>query len=82
MRELQTNNYVAIRLPLGTVLIESVQERFNKVLSNTEYELAMVLHPHFRCSLMSDAYNQFYQFTSEPTSEKINTKMIGLVESK
>ena len=41
----------------------------------------MILHPHFRCSLMSDADNQFYQFTSESTREKIKTKMIGLVES-
>ena len=37
MRELQTNNIVAVCLPLGMVLIESVQERFDKVLSNTEY---------------------------------------------
>ena len=30
---------------------------------------------------MSDADNQFYQFTSEPTREKIKTTMIVLVES-
>ena len=57
MRELQTNKNVAVCLPLGTVLIESVQERFDTVLSNTEYQVAMVLHQHFRLSLMSDADN-------------------------
>ena len=57
MRELQTNTNVAVCLPLGTVLIESVQERFDTVLSNTEYQVAMVLHQHFRLSLMSDADN-------------------------
>ena len=30
---------------------------------------------------MSDADNQFYQFTSESTREKIKTEMIGIVES-
>ena len=81
MRELQTNNNVTFCLPLVTVLIESVQERFDKALSNTEYQAAMALHMHFRYSLMSDADNQFYQFTSESTRETIKTTMIGLVES-
>ena len=43
--------------------------------------MAIVLHPHFRFSLMSNDANQFYQFTSESTREKIKTKMIGMVES-
>ena len=30
---------------------------------------------------MSDADNQFFQFTSESTREKIKTKLIGLVDS-
>ena len=30
---------------------------------------------------MSDAYNQFYQFTSESTRDKMKTKMICVVES-
>ena len=30
---------------------------------------------------MSDADNQFYQFTSESTREKIKAKMIGMVQS-
>ena len=51
------------------------------VLSNTGYQVAIALHPHFRFSLMSDADNQFYQFTSESTGGKIKTKMIGTVES-
>ena len=50
MRELQANNNVAVCLALVTALIESVQERFDKVLSNTEYQVAMALHPHFRFS--------------------------------
>ena len=41
----------------------------------------MALHLHFRCSLMPDADNQFYQFASESTREKIKTKIIGMVES-
>ena len=57
MRELQTNNDVAVCLPLGTVWIESVQERFDKILINAEYKVAMVLHPPLRCSLMSDVDN-------------------------
>ena len=81
MPELQTNNNVAFCLPLVTVLIESVPERFDNALSNTEYQAAMALHSHFRYSLMSDADNQFYQFTSESTRETIKTTMIGLVES-
>ena len=80
MRELQTNNNVAFCLPLVTVLIESVQERFDKALTNTEHQETMALHPHFRYSLMSHADNQFYQFTSESTRETIKTTMIGLVE--
>ena len=58
-----------------------MQERFDKVLSNTEYQRAIQLHPHFRFSLMSDADNQYFQFTSEPTHEKIKTKLIGLVNT-
>ena len=58
-----------------------MKKRFDKILSNTEYQVAMALHPHFRCSLISDADNQFYQFTSESASEKIKTKMIVMVES-
>ena len=58
-------------LPLTTALIESVLERFDKVLSNIGYEVAMALHPHFRLSLMWDAENQFYQFSSKSTREKI-----------
>ena len=81
MRELQTNSNVAFCLPLETVLIESVQVRFDKALTNTEYQATMALHPHFRYSLMSDADNQFYQFTSESNREIIKTTMIGLVES-
>ena len=80
MCKLQANNNIAVFLPLVTVLIESVQERFDKVLSNTKYQLAMVLHPHFLPSLMSDADNQFYQLTSKSTLEKMKTKMIGMVE--
>ena len=56
-------------LPLVTVLIAFVQERFDKVLR------------FIRFSLTSDADNQFYRFTSEFTREKIKTKMIGMVES-
>ena len=63
------------------VLIEPVQERFDKALSNTECQAAMALHTHFRYSLMSGANNQFYQFTSESNRETIKTTMIGLVES-
>ena len=47
MRELQTNNNVAVCLPLVTVLIESMPEKFDKVLSNTEYQGAIPLHLHF-----------------------------------
>ena len=57
MSELQTNSNVAFCLTLVTVLIESVHERFDKALTNTEYQATMVLHPHFRYSLMSDADN-------------------------
>ena len=80
MRELQTNNNGAIFLRLVTIMIESVQKRFDKVLSNTEYQEVIALHPHFRFSLMSNADNQFCQFTSKSTYEKIKTKMIGIVE--
>ena len=57
MRELQTNNNVAIFLSLVMVLIESVQERLHKVLSNTEYQVATAWH--FPCSLMSDAAEEW-----------------------
>ena len=81
LRELQTNiGNVAICLQLVTDMIEFVQERFDKVLSNTEHQVAIALPPHFQFSLMSDADNQFYQFTSESTPEKIKTKMILMVE--
>ena len=53
-------------------MIEFVQERYDKVLSNTEYQVAIALPPHFPFSLMSDADNQFYQFTSESTRENID----------
>ena len=79
-REFQTNNNVAVYLPLITVLIESEQQRFDKVLSDTEHQVAVALHPHFRFSLMSDADNQFYQFTCESNREKIKTKMVDMVE--
>ena len=58
-----------------------MQERFDKALSNTEYQATMALHPHFRYSLMSDANNRFYLFTSESNRETIKTTMIDLVES-
>ena len=61
-------------------MTEFVQERFDKVLSNTEHQVAIALPPHFQFSLMSDADNQFYQFTSESTPEKIKTKMILMAE--
>ena len=61
------------------VLIEFVQERFDKVLSNMKYQAAMALPLHFQFSLMSDADNQFYQFTSKSTHEKIMTKMIDII---
>ena len=81
MRELQTNNNVAICLPSVMALIKSMQEKFDKILSNTEYQGAILLHPHFRFSLMSNADNQVFQFSSESTREKIKTKLIGLVKS-
>ena len=45
-----STNHASVYLPLVMVLTESVQERFNKVLSNTNYQVAMALYPHFRCS--------------------------------
>ena len=41
LHDLQTNNNLADCLPLVTVLIGSVQERFDKVLSYTEYQVVM-----------------------------------------
>ena len=75
------NNNVAICLQLAMDMIEFVQERFDKVLSNTEYQVVIALNLHFRFLLMLDADNQFYQFTSEYTSENMKTKIISMVES-
>ena len=41
----------------------------------------MTLHLHFRCSLCSKQIANFINLSSEPTREKIKTKMIGMVES-
>ena len=58
-----------------------MQERFDKVLSNTENQGAIPLHPHFRFSPMSEADNQLFQFNSESIYKKIKAKLIGLVKS-
>ena len=59
---------------LNTGLIEYVE-----LNSDIAYQVAMALHPHFQCSLISDAHNHFYQFTSESARHKIKTKMIGMI---
>ena len=71
--ELQMNNNLAICLTLVMVLMESVQERFDKVLSNTEYQMVMHCYCIFNAHSMLDADNQ-------STHEKIKIKIIGMVE--
>ena len=45
LRRLENSNTVAVCLQLVKILIQSLKERFQKVLSNSDYAIATSLHP-------------------------------------
>ena len=44
---------VCMYTPLVKILIQSLKEQFQKVLSNSDYAIATSLHPQFRLSMMT-----------------------------
>ena len=44
---------VCMCTPLVKILIQSLKERFQKVISNSDYSIATSLHPQFRLSMMT-----------------------------
>ena len=53
LRKLETNNKVAVCMPLITLLIKPFQHRFGDVFWCTNKELISALYPHFCLSWLS-----------------------------
>jgi len=82
LHELKTNNSVAICIPLITVLIDSVQDRFDKVLWSMDSKLAMALHPHFRLSLLfQERQNEELAYVTAETKNRVTNKITNMLEN-
>ena len=73
LRKPETDNTIAVCSLLITVLIKSVQEKFDNVFRTTNYQSAMAFHQHSRLSSLSDIDDQFFPITPL-TAKKLQGK--------
>ena len=77
LRRLENSNTVAVCLPLVKILIQSLKERFQKVLSNSDYAIATSLHPQFRLSMMTIEDENCFVYKG--MQKTVKAKMVNLL---
>lgn len=85
LHELKESNEVAVCIPLISVLIASVKNRFSDVFQSINFELAAALHPHFRLSWL-----RWLEYGDDDNAEaifarkqrRIKNKIITLLEKE
>ena len=69
--------------PLVKILIQSLKERFQKVLSNSDYAIATSLHPQFRLSMMTiEDGNDEDSFVYKGMQQTVKAKVVNLLREK
>ena len=65
------------------ILIQSLKERFQKVLSNSDYAIATSLHPQFRLSMMTiEDENDEDSFVYKGMQQTVKAKVVNLLREK
>ena len=83
LQRLENSNTVAVCLPLVKILIQSLKERFQKVLSNSDYAIATSLHPQFRLSMMTiEDENDEDSFVYKGMQQTAKAKVVNLLREK
>ena len=82
LHELEKNNEIAVCVPLISVLISSVQNRFSNVFHCVDFELAAVLHPHFRLSWLYWLENGDDEAVCLRKKSRLKNKIIDLLEKE
>ena len=74
---------VCMCTPLVKILIQSLKERFQKVLSNSDYAIATSLHPQFRLSMMTiEDENDEDSFVYKGMQQTGKAKVVNLLREK
>ena len=65
------------------ILIQSLKERFQKVLSNSDYAIATSLHPQFRLSMTTiEDENDEDSFVYKGMQQTVKAKVVNLLREK
>ena len=74
---------VCMCTPLVKILIQSLKEQFQKVLSNSDYAIATSLHPQFRLSMMTiEDENDEDSFIYKGMQQTVKAKVVNLLREK
>ena len=74
---------VCMCTPLVKILIQSLKERFQKVLSNSDYAITTSLHPQFRLSMMTiEDENDEDSFVYKGMQQTVKAKVVNLLREK
>ena len=69
--------------PLVKILIQLLKERFQKVLSDSDYAIATSLHPQFRLSMMTiEDENDKDSFVNKGMQQTVKAKVVNLLREK
>ena len=74
---------VCMCTPLVKILIQSLKERFQKMLSNCDYAIATSLLPQFRLSMMTiEDENDEDSFVYKGMQQTVKAKVVNLLREK